>query len=95
MAKKLLAIADVEEEVRFFDPDDLLKQLVAADFPGTAPIKYAFRNLANAVREMRNYQNEFFKAQPGPARESILKRAKASEAMVDAILKRAHEIELL
>lgn len=93
--KKYLALEDDTGEVRTFDSVELVRQLVAADFPGTAPIKYAFRNLAKAVREMRDAQNEYFKAPHGPDKQTALSRAKAAEGKVDKIIKRAHEIELL
>lgn len=89
--KQVLELIDVDGEVKKFDHDELLQQLVAAEFPGTAPIKYAFRTLAQHVREMRRQQKKYFHTRSPEA----LRRAKADEVIVYKMLQRAHEIELL
>lgn len=89
--KQVLELIDVDGEVKQFDRDELLRQLVAIDFPGTAPIKYAFRTLAQHVLEMRRHQKKYSQTRSVDS----LKRAKAEEAIVDRMLQRAHQIELL
>lgn len=91
MQKNYIEIIDVDGKVNEFDRDELLRQLVAIDFPGTSPIKHAFRTLAHRVLEMRRQQKKYFQTRSAEA----LKMAKAEEAVVDKMLKRAHEIELL
>lgn len=91
MQKNYIEIIDVDGKVNEFDRDELLRQLVAIDFPGTAPIKYAFRTLAQHVLEMRRQQKKYFQTRSAEA----LNLAKAKEAIVDKMLQRAHQIELL
>lgn len=90
MAKnKTLAIIDMDDQMRYFNEESLLEQLAGADIPGTAPIKYAFRNLANRVTEMRKIQTQYFSATHGsPEKANLLKRSKDLEKQVDEIIKR-------
>ena len=93
MAKEqlLYSLIDLDDEIRYFTEADLLKQLTTANFEGTAPIKAAFKHFANAVQQMRQYQNEYFKTK-SPLSS---KMAKDFESKVDAMVKRAGDIELL
>lgn len=85
---KVIVLTDSDGATRYFDIDSLVEQLAFADLPGTAPIKAAYRNLANKVAEMRREQSAFFSAQIGsPVRENHLRRAKKLEQEVDAIIK--------
>jgi hypothetical protein len=95
MERKYLAITDADGIVRTFEETDLLRQLVSANFQGTGPIKYAFRNLAKAVKEMRYEQKRFFSTPYGAEKDIILARAKALESKVDSIIARAQQIDLL
>ena len=79
----------MDDQMRYFNEDSLLDQLAGADIPGTAPIKYAFRNLANRVTEMRKIQTQYFSAAYGsPEKANLLKRSKDLEKQVDEIIKR-------
>lgn len=88
MSKKVIALTDTEDQVRYFDEESLMSQLAGADIPGSAPIKSAYRNLANKVNEMRRCQNQYFAAAYGsPEKASMLKRSKEAEKKVDDIVK--------
>ena len=87
MSKKIIALLDLDDHMRYFNEDSLLEQLAGADIPGTAPIKAAFRNLANRVAEMRKTQDSFFKANGSAEKANLLKRSKELEKQVDAIIK--------
>ncbi len=93
MAKEqlLYSLIDLDDETRYFTEADLLKQLTTANFEGTAPIKAAFKHFAGSVQKMRQYQNEYFKTKSPLS----LKMAKDFELKVDAMVKRAGDIELL
>lgn len=97
MAKpKVIALTDADEVVRFFDEQDLIRQMVGANIPGSEPAKYAFRKLAEAVHEMRRLQTDYFKATHGSdSKKALLRMSKEAEAKVDNILKRAKDIDLL
>lgn len=87
-SKKILALTDLDEQVRYFEEESLLEQLAHADIPGTGPIKSAFRNLANRVAEMRRTQGQYFAAAYGsPEKAAMLKRSKELEKQVDDIIK--------
>lgn len=87
MSKKIIALLDLDDQMRYFSEDSLLKQLAGADIPGTAPIKAAFRNMANRVAEMRKTQNLYFKSAVGVEKSRLLARSKELEKQVDAIIK--------
>lgn len=88
MSKKLIALTDLDDQVRYFTEEMLLEQLAGADIPGTAPIKAAFRNLANRVTEMRKLQSQYFAAAYGsPEKQRLLNQSKAAEKAVDDIVK--------
>lgn len=94
--QKLITLVDADDVPQFFDEESIIKQLVAVNIPGSEPAKYAFRNFATAVLEMRRLQKEYFSAQYGSKeKEWLLKQCKAAEGKVDAILKRSQDIELL
>lgn len=87
-SKKILALTDLDDQMRYFNEESLLEQLAHADIPGTGPIKGAFRNLANRVTEMRRVQGQYFAAAYGsPEKAAMLKRSKDLEKQVDDILK--------
>lgn len=93
MAKKLIALADLDDQVRYFTEEMLLEQLTGADFTGTGPIKAAFRNLANRVTEMRRLQSQYFAAAYGSAEKAaLLKRSKEAEKKVDDIVKSFNQV---
>lgn len=88
MRDKIIALTDNDGQVRYFSEESLMSQLAGADIPGSAPIKSAFRNLANKVNEMRRCQNQYFAAAHGsPEKASMLKRSKEMEKKVDEIIK--------
>lgn len=85
--KKVIALTDLDDQVRYYTEEMLLEQLAGADFPGTGPIKGAFRNLANLVAEMRKFQSQYFKAAYGtPEKQRLLNQSKAAEKKVDDIV---------
>ena len=87
-SKKLIALTDTDDQIRYFTEDDLIEQLAGADFPGTAPIKAAYKHFANLVAEMRKAQTQYFAASHGtPEKAATLKRSKNLEAQVDTITK--------
>lgn len=94
MAKqKILALTDLDDQVRYFSEESLLEQLAGADLPGTGPIKGAFRNLANRVSEMRRIQGQYFTAAYGtPEKANLLKRSKELEKQVDDIIKNFNRV---
>lgn len=93
MSKKIIALLDLDDQMRYFNEDSLLEQLAGADIPGTAPIKAAFRNLANKVSEMRKTQDLYFKATYGSVEKSrLLARSKELEKQVDAIVKGFNQV---
>ena len=84
----ILALADLDGQMCYFDQDSLLEQLASANIPGTGQIKGAFRNLANRVAEMRRVQGQYFAAAYGsPEKAAMLKRSKELEKQVDDIIK--------
>lgn len=91
--KKVIALTDLDDQVRYYTEESLLEQLAGADFPGTGPIKGAFRNLANRVTEMRRAQNQYFAAAHGSVEKSaMLKRSKELEKQVDDIVKSFNQV---
>lgn len=93
---KYIALTDADDTQFFVEEESLIKQLIGAKIPGSEPTKYAYRHFAAAVFEMRRLQKEYFSSRNDPkAKEWLLKKAKAAESKVDAILKRSQDIELL
>lgn len=93
---KYIALVDDEDNQFFVEEQSLIRQLVGAKIPGSEPAKYAYRHLAGATLEMRKLQIEYFGNRGDQkAKEWLLKKAKAAESKVDAILKRSQDIELL
>lgn len=90
--KKIIALTDLDTEVRYFTHEDLQRQLAAIDLAGAAPIKAAMRNLTQAVEEMRTAQKEYFKSAYGsPEKQAALNRSKAAEAKVDRMVTGARQ----
>lgn len=89
---KFITLMDADDQARFFTEESLLEQLAMADIPGTAPIKAAFKNVIRIVRDMREAQNSYFRAAYGSSeKEVFLRKSKALEAKVDAIVQRAEQ----
>lgn len=70
--KNQIALSDSDGTVRFFEEADLSAQLLAAGLLGDGAAKSAAKNLATAVRQMRQDQKRG--------------NAKQSEQRVDALL---------
>lgn len=85
--KNIITLVDLDDQTRYFTAESLLSQMAAADIPATAPIKTVAKNLATAVREMREAQKDYFKSQYGSTEKlAALNRSKAAEGKVDKML---------
>lgn len=88
MAKNIIALIDLDDQMHYFTEESLLEQLAGADLPGTAPIKAAFRNLANKVAEIRKFQTQYFAATYGSSEKArLLAKSKELEKQVGTIVK--------
>lgn len=91
--KNIITLTDLDEQVRYFTQESLIEQLAAANLPGTAPIKGAMRNLATAVKDMRDAQKMYFKSPYGaPEKQAALNASKAAENKVDKMIQAVNPI---
>lgn len=86
--QKQICLTDETGQIRWFQQEDLEAQLAGADMSASGALKGLVRNLANAVRDMRSAQTDYFKAQYGTSeKERLLKRSKDLESKVDGMVK--------
>jgi len=96
-SNKLICLTDETGAIRWFQQDDLAAQLAGADMTASGALKALVRNFSKAVREMREAQVSYFKANYGTAeKQRFLTQSKALETKVDDMAKTIHRtLELL